>query len=146
MTDKGVVITPREFHTDEVIKRKKYIEHLKAASGSGLILTDIIKSSVKISTKTSKSNALAKDGIINKRKQVEGVDGMTNITEREFEQFEKRIDDKLSSIESKIDSIPDALDTKIELQFEKMKNTQIKWFIGIILTILGIAGRVFGLY
>lgn len=75
------------------------------------------------------------------------ADPMTNYIERkEFEQFEKRIDDNLSNINSKLDKLPDQIETKINLSAEKMKNSQMKWFIGIIVSILGLAGRIFGIY
>lgn len=140
------VVYPKEFHTDQFIDRKKYRKQLKRTTNLGLILTDSIRRDIIINKKSSELNILTKNGIIDKRNQVERDDGMTNITEREFEQFENRINDKLSNIDSKVDKIPESLDQKIELHFEKMKNTQTKWFIGVLIALLGLAGRIFGIY
>lgn len=68
------------------------------------------------------------------------------VTRKEFEQFEKRMDENLKSINSTIDGIPDRIDEKLDTKIEKMKNEQMRWFAVTIIGILGIAGRVFGLY
>ncbi|MEK4758540.1 hypothetical protein NSS69_11430 [Macrococcus sp. FSL W8-0367] len=100
--------------------------------------------------------ALASKGILYKTieaspkisdNSIKEADSMPDFIERkEFEQFEKRIDDNLSNINSKLDKLPDQIETKINLSAEKMKNSQMKWFIGIIVSILGLAGRIFGIY
>lgn len=42
--------------------------------------------------------------------------------------------------------ILELVDNKIEANINKMKETQTKWFIVTILAILGLAGRIFGIY
>lgn len=88
------------------------------------------------------------DGTVHLLKNLEGaeIDMSEYISKGEFEQYEKRVDEKLSNINDKIDDIPNKLDNKIELHFEKMKNSQMKWFIGILLALAGLAGRAFGWY
>lgn len=88
------------------------------------------------------------DGTVHLLKHFEGagIDMSNYVSKGEFEQYEKRIDEKLSSINNKIDDIPSKLDSKIELHFEKMKNSQMKWFIGVLIALAGLAGRLFGLY
>ncbi|HAL09007.1 MAG TPA: hypothetical protein DCO67_03445 [Staphylococcus sp.] len=68
------------------------------------------------------------------------------ISRKEFEQFEKRIDDKFDNLNHKIDDLPMKIEDKIKLQISEMKNTQMKWFIGTLIAILGVAGKVFGFY
>lgn len=68
------------------------------------------------------------------------------VTRKEFEQFEKRVDDNLKSINASIVSLPERIDEKVDVKIEKMKNTQLIYFIGTIVAITGIAGRIFGLY
>ncbi|QJF26305.1 hypothetical protein HF021_04765 [Mammaliicoccus vitulinus] len=68
------------------------------------------------------------------------------ISRKEFEQFEKRIDDKFDNLNDKIDDLPMKIEDKIKLQISEMKNTQMKWFIGTLIAILGVAGKVFGFY
>jgi seryl-tRNA synthetase len=69
-----------------------------------------------------------------------------NIDRNEFEQYEKRIDDKFENLNDKINNLPNIIENKIKYQIADMKNTQIKWFIGTLIVTLGLAGRVFGLY
>lgn len=68
------------------------------------------------------------------------------VTRKEFEQFEKRIDSNLQSINEKLDKLPSQIEDKINLSNEKMKTSQLKWFIGIIVALAGLAGRIFGVY
>lgn len=68
------------------------------------------------------------------------------VTRKEFEQFEKRVDDNLKSINTSIVALPERLDEKIDTKIEKMKNKQLVYFIGTIIAIAGVAGRIFGLY
>ncbi|PTJ81563.1 hypothetical protein BUZ84_06025 [Mammaliicoccus sciuri] len=68
------------------------------------------------------------------------------ISRKEFEQFEKRIDDKFDNLNNKLDELPERIEDKIKFQISEMKNTQMKWFIGTLIAILGVAGKVFGLY
>lgn len=79
-------------------------------------------------------------------KDKEDIEMSDFITRKEFEQFEKRIDANLQNINDKLDKLPGQIEDKINLSNEKMKNTQMKWFIGIILTLIGLAGRIFGIY
>jgi seryl-tRNA synthetase len=69
-----------------------------------------------------------------------------NIDRNEFEQYERRIDDKFENLNDKINNLPNIIEDKIKYQIADMKNTQIKWFIGTLIVTLGLAGRVFGLY
>ncbi len=68
------------------------------------------------------------------------------LSKGEFDQFEKRIDQRLDTIEGKVDDLPTRLDDKIKLHFETMKNSQMKWFIGVLIALAGLAGRIFELY
>lgn len=69
-----------------------------------------------------------------------------NIDRNEFEQCERRIDEKFETLKDKINNLPNIIEDKMKYQIADMKNTQIKWFVGTILVKLGLAGRVFGLY
>lgn len=69
-----------------------------------------------------------------------------NIDRNEFEQYERRIDEKFETLNYKINNLPNIIEDKMKYQIADMKNTQIKWFVGTILVTLGLAGRVFGLY
>ncbi|KYH14164.1 hypothetical protein [Staphylococcus kloosii] len=69
-----------------------------------------------------------------------------NIDRNEFEQYERRIDEKFETLNDKINNLPNIIEDKMKYQIADMKNTQIKWFVGTILVTLGLAGRVFGLY
>ncbi|MFI3547387.1 hypothetical protein V5G65_15240 [Mammaliicoccus sciuri] len=76
----------------------------------------------------------------------EVIDMSEFISRKEFEQFEKRIDDKFDNLNNKLDELPERIEDKIKFQISEMKNTQMKWFIGTLIAILGVAGKVFGLY
>ncbi|UXV31681.1 hypothetical protein [Mammaliicoccus sciuri] len=76
----------------------------------------------------------------------EVIDVSEFISRKEFEQFEKRIDDKFDNLNNKLDELPERIEDKIKFQISEMKNTQMKWFIGTLIAILGVAGKVFGLY
>lgn len=93
---------------------------------------------------------------------------MDYITRPEFEQHEKNMNNRFDSLDnsnSRIEEnvkegkkelkeairtnkseILELVDNKIEANINKMKETQTKWFIVTILAILGLAGRIFGLY
>lgn len=60
----------------------------------------------------------------NSNSTYEEVDKMSEYIERkEFEQFEKRIDDRFKNLESKIDDIPNRLSDKLQLALnEQMEN------------------------
>ncbi|MDH9922002.1 hypothetical protein PZL33_07430 [Staphylococcus hominis] len=68
------------------------------------------------------------------------------ISKGEFEQYEKRIDEKFNNLNSKIDDLPKRIDEKIQFRISEMKNTQMKWFIATLIALAGLAGRIFGLY
>ncbi|WP_323702676.1 hypothetical protein [Mammaliicoccus sp. Dog046] len=68
------------------------------------------------------------------------------IERKEFDQFEKRIDDKFDNLNKKIDELPLKIEDKIKFQISEMKNTQIKWFIGTLIVIICLAGKAFGVY
>lgn len=60
------------------------------------------------------------------------------ITKEMFEQFEKRIDDKL-------DSLPDRMADKMDAKISKFEAKQTKWFVGIGITLIGTFLKVFGI-
>ena len=68
------------------------------------------------------------------------------IERKEFDPFEKRIDDKFDNLNKKIDDLPLKIEDKIKFQIAEMKNTQIKWFIGTLIAIICLAGKAFGMY
>lgn len=68
------------------------------------------------------------------------------ITKETFEQMEKRIDDKFEHLFDKIDDLPKIMESNMKYQISEMKNIQFKWFIGTMIAIAGVAGKVFGLY
>lgn len=93
---------------------------------------------------------------------------MDYITRPEFEQHELNMNNRFDSLDKSNSDIEEnvkegkkelkeairtnksevleLVDTKIEASINKMKETQTKWFIGTILVILGLAGRIFGIY
>lgn len=75
-----------------------------------------------------------------------GGGNMSYVSKDEFKQYEKRMDDNLQTINTSISGLPDRIDEKLETKIEKMKNSQMRWFIVTLLGIAGVAGRVFGLY
>lgn len=75
------------------------------------------------------------------------------ITKVTFEQMKKRIDDKFEHLSDKIDDLSKIMENNMKLmesnvkyQISEMKNIQFKWFIGTMIAIAGVAGKVFGLY
>ncbi|WP_426381533.1 hypothetical protein [Mammaliicoccus lentus] len=68
------------------------------------------------------------------------------ITKETFEQMEKRIDDKFGHLSDKIDDLLKIMENNMKYQISEMKNIQFKWFIGTMIAIAGVAGKVFGLY
>ncbi|MGF2062124.1 hypothetical protein ACQUFF_13555 [Mammaliicoccus sciuri] len=55
-----------------------------------------------------------------------------------FEQFEKRIEDK-------IDSLPDRMADKIDAKISGLEARQTKWFVGIATTVgIGVLGIIVG--
>lgn len=102
-------------------------------------------------------------------KEVE-VDGMSTdyITRPEFQQHEKNMNNRFDALDKSNNNISEnvkegkkelqeeiktnksdilkLVDNKIEANINKMKETQTKWFIATILVILGLAGRIFGIY
>ncbi|WP_341636365.1 hypothetical protein [Staphylococcus casei] len=70
-----------------------------------------------------------------------GKDMSEYITKEVFDQFEKRIDHKLSSLENKVDSLPSSSDIKVMLlennkelakEAKQDRNTVIGWVIGFV--------------
>lgn len=83
----------------------------------------------------------------NSNSTYEEVSNMSEFIERkEFEQFEKRMDEKLNALTGKIDELPSRIEDKTKYQISEMKNTQMKWFVATIIAIIGLAGRIFGIY
>ncbi len=75
------------------------------------------------------------------------------ITKETFEQMEKRIDDKFEHLSDKIDDLSKIMENNMKLmesnvkyQISEIKNIQFKWFIGTMIAIACVAGKVFGLY
>ncbi|WP_416349663.1 hypothetical protein [Mammaliicoccus lentus] len=68
------------------------------------------------------------------------------ITKETFEQMEKRIDDKFGHLSDKIADLPKIMENNMKYQISEIKNIQFKWFIGTMIAIAGVAGKVFGLY
>ncbi|WP_233435587.1 hypothetical protein [Staphylococcus cohnii] len=60
------------------------------------------------------------------------------ITKDVFEQFEKRIDDKL-------DSLPDRMADKMDAKISKFETRQTKWFVGVGIGLIGVLLKVFGI-
>lgn len=60
------------------------------------------------------------------------------ITKDVFEQFEKRIDDKL-------DSLPDRMADKMDGKISKFEARQTKWFVGVGVGLIGVLLKVFGI-
>lgn len=81
-----------------------------------------------------------------KATQEEVEDMSEYLRKGEFEQYEKRIDEKFNNLNSEIDKLPERIDEKIKLQISEMKNAQMKWFIATFIALAGLAGRIFGLY
>nr|WP_315295385.1 hypothetical protein [Mammaliicoccus lentus] len=99
-----------------------------------------------------------------------GGDFMNNdyITRPEFQQHEKHMDKRFDLVESSLSSLKidikneslqrsndskelkkdiiELVDQKINSNINQMKDSQNKWFIATILVVLGLAGRIFGLY
>lgn len=68
-----------------------------------------------------------------------GGNDMSNYVDKDvFEQFEKRIDDKL-------DSLPDRMADKMDAKISKFETRQTKWLVGIGLTLIGTFLKVFGI-
>lgn len=60
------------------------------------------------------------------------------ITKDVFEQFEKRIDDKL-------DSLPDRMADKMDAKISKFEARQTKCFVGVGVGLIGVLLKVFGI-
>lgn len=93
----------------------------------------------------------------NSNSTYEEVDKMSDYIERkEFEQFEKRIDDRFRNLESKIDDIPNRLSDKLQLALNEQmesfrkerkedKKSIITWTISgtsLIVTIVGVLAKL----
>lgn len=85
-------------------------------------------------------NENQKDGTMESRTNDSGGGNMSGnyITKEMFEQFEKRIDDKL-------DSLPDRMADKMDAKISKFEAKQTKWFVGIGITLIGTFLKVFGI-
>jgi len=95
----------------------------------------------------------------NSNSTYEEVDKMSEYIERkEFEQYEKRIDEKFDNLNSKIDALPKIFEDKLEIALGKRaederrerkddKKSIIGWSISgtsLIIAFLGILGKAFG--
>lgn len=74
------------------------------------------------------------------------------IERKEFEQFEKRIDDNFKNLNSKIDSLPDTFEDKIEKHVSNAKFQLVMWIIGTSITTgslligaIGLGAKLLGL-
>lgn len=75
------------------------------------------------------------------------------IERKEFDQFEKRIEDNFKSLNSKIDRLPITFEDKIEKHVNNAKFRIIMWIIGtaiatgsLILGVIGLSAKILGLY
>lgn len=94
----------------------------------------------------------------NSNSTYEEVDKMSEYIERkEFEQFEKRIDDRFKSLESKIDDIPNRMSDKLQLALKEQmesfrkerkedKKSIITWTLSGTSLIVAIAGLLAKLF
>lgn len=83
----------------------------------------------------------------------EVIDVSEFISRKEFEQFEKRIDDKFDTINSKIDNLPSILEDKIEKHVSSAKLQLIIWIVGtsiasggVLIALLTFVAKLIGLY
>lgn len=75
------------------------------------------------------------------------------IERKEFDQFEKRIDDNFQNLNSKIDNLPSMFEDKIEKHVSNAKFQLVMWIIGtsiatgsLLITIIGLGAKLLGLY
>lgn len=75
------------------------------------------------------------------------------ISRKEFEQYEKRIDDKFDTLNSKIDNLPNILEDKIEKHVNSAKLQLIIWIVGtsiasggVLIALLTFVSKLIGLY
>ncbi|MDW4471145.1 hypothetical protein QI044_12135 [Staphylococcus saprophyticus] len=77
----------------------------------------------------------------------EGGNNMSYVNKDVFEQFEKRIDDKL-------DSLPDRMADKMDAKISQLETRQTKWFVGIAIStaigsfsiIIGVIGLILNMF
>lgn len=78
----------------------------------------------------------------------EGGNDMSNYVNKDtFEQFEKRIDNKL-------DSLPDRMADKMDAKISQLETRQTKWFVGIAIStaigsfsiIIGVIGLILNMF
>ncbi len=72
---------------------------------------------------------------------LEGGNSMSNyITKDTFEQFEKRIDDKL-------DTLPERMADKMDAKINGLEARQTKWFVGILASVMiGLLGIIINFF
>lgn len=87
-----------------------------------------------------------------------GAFNMSNfVTKDEFSQYEKRIDDKFTHLNDKIDSLPERMADKMNLavateinklkdEMQKENKTNVRWFIGIAVSIVLGLLKLFGIF
>ncbi|WP_305751813.1 hypothetical protein [Mammaliicoccus sciuri] len=75
------------------------------------------------------------------------------ISRKEFEQYEKRIDDKFDTLNSKIDNLPNILEDKIEKHVNSAKLQLIIWIVGtsiasggVLIALLTFIAKLIGLF
>lgn len=94
----------------------------------------------KFPTRFNHNNDISEHDKINTNSDNLGGVQMDNkyITKEVFEQFEKRIDDKL-------DSLPDRMADKMDAKISKFEARQTKWFVGVGVGLIGVLLKVFGI-
>ncbi|ALM56951.1 hypothetical protein [Staphylococcus equorum] len=84
----------------------------------------------------------------------EEVSNMSEFIERkEFEQFEKRIDNNFNNLNSKIDNLPSTFEDKIEKHVSNAKFQLVMWIIGtsiatgsLLIGAIGLGAKLLGIY
>lgn len=85
----------------------------------------------------------------------ESGDIMNNnyVTQEQFSEHKAHMDTRFNSIEKSIENLPKNIINEIKVEFSNDAKTTKRWLIGTTLTtgtlllgVLGLAGRIFGLY
>lgn len=84
----------------------------------------------------------------------EEVSNMSEFIERkEFDQFEKRIDNNFNNLNSKIDNLPSTFEDKIEKHVSNAKFQLVMWIIGtsiatgsLLIGAIGLGAKLLGIY
>lgn len=90
----------------------------------------------------------------NSNSTYEEVSNMSEFIERkEFDQFEKRIDNNFNNLNSKIDNLPSTFEDKIEKHVSNAKFQLVMWIIGtsiatgsLLIGAIGLGAKLLGIY